>query len=263
MTPRSAGGHGIRLAVWSGPRNVSTALMRSWGNRPDTTVIDEPFYAYYLLATGAAHPGREEVIAHHETDWRKVIAHLTGPIPDGKRIFYQKHMSHHMLPEIDRTWFRDVFHAFLIRDPREVLLSLHKKTPNPRLRDTGFPQLAEIFEQVCELTGEVPPIIDARDLLLDPRGVLEQLCARLGVPFLDCMLSWPPGLRPTDGVWAKYWYDAVEKTTGFQPYRPRTEPLPEHLKPLLEQCTVYYQLLYPHRIRARQDSQTDEVQAVH
>lgn len=249
---------GLRIAVWSGPRNVSTALMRSWGNRPDTFVVDEPFYAYYLLATGAPHPGREEVIAHHETDWRKVIEYLTGDIPHGKKIFYQKHMTHHMLPEIDRSWFADVVHCFLIRDPREVLLSLHKITPNPGLKDTGFPQQAEIFRQVCDLLGEVPPVVDARDLLLDPRGVLSRLCERLGVPFMECMLSWPPGRRKTDGIWAKYWYQAVEQSTGFQPYRPRTEPLPPHLEPLLEKCRECYDLLYPHRIPAESAPSSSE-----
>jgi len=236
--------------MWSGPRNVSTALMRSWGNRPDTAVVDEPFYAYYLLATNAPHPGREEVLRHHETDWRRVIRFLTGPVPGDKRIFYQKHMTHHMLPEIDRSWFRAVRHAFLIRDPREVLLSLHRKTPNPPLEATGFPQQAEIFQQVCSLAEQPPPVIDARELLLDPRRILSELCHRLGVPFVEQMLRWPPGRRPTDGVWAKYWYERVEQSTGFEPYRPREGQLPRSLREVYRECMRCYERLRAHAIGA-------------
>ncbi len=243
----------LRIAMWSGPRNVSTALMRSWENRPDTHVIDEPFYAYYLLATGVAHPGRDEVIEHHETDWRKVVQLLTGPIPDGKSIFYQKHMTHHMLPEIERGWFDRVTHCFLIRDPREVLLSLHRKTPNPPIEATGFPQQAAIFRDVCERTGATPPVIDARELLTDPEYVLRWLCSRLGIPFSDAMLHWPPGPRPTDGVWAKYWYDRVWQSTGFEPYRPRDGELPRRLLPVYRECLACYELLRAHAVRLPTD----------
>ncbi len=238
----------LRIAMWSGPRNVSTALMRSWGNRPDTHVVDEPFYAYYLLATNAPHPGREEVLAHHETDWRRVVEQLTGPIPGGKPIFYQKHMTHHLLPEIDRSWFDRVTHCFLIRDPREVLLSLHRKTPDPPLEATGFPQQAAIFREVCERTGQVPPVVDARELLTNPRYVLNWLCDRLGVPFLEAMLRWPPGRRETDGVWAKYWYERVEQSTGFEPYRPRPGSLPRRLLPVYRECLRCYELLREHAV---------------
>src|SRR5438034_1279920 len=162
----------IRIAMWSGPRNISTAMMRAWGNRSDTFVCDEPLYAHYLLKTGVVHPGRDEVIAHHETDWRKVIAWLTGPVPEAKSIFYQKHMTHHLLPEIDRGWLTLLTHCFLIRDPREVLLSLSKVIPNPRLEDTGLPQQVEIFNLAtaqlrearrlghCFATPITPPVLD-------------------------------------------------------------------------------------------------------
>ncbi|MBX6312077.1 MAG: HAD family hydrolase [Isosphaeraceae bacterium] len=236
--------------MWSGPRNISTALMRSWGQRADTAVCDEPLYGHYLLHTGRTHPGAEEVIAHHETDWRRAVAALLGEVPGGKAIFYQKHMAHHLLPHIDRGWLGEVTNAFLIRHPREMLPSLDKHVPDPSLEDTGLPQQVEIFEMVRERTGRVPPVIDAKDVLQNPRGVLSRLCEALGVAFDEAMLSWPPGRRETDGIWAKYWYENVEKSTTFQPYTPKVEPLNEHLQRLLARCLGYYETLYQHRITA-------------
>jgi len=238
----------VRVAMWSGPRNISTALLRSWGNRPDTTVVDEPLYAYYLKRTGLDHPGAEEVIARHESDWKRVVDWLTGPVPEGKAVWYQKHMAHHLLPEVDRSWLDRVTNTFLIREPSEMITSLVKVLPNPRLEDTGLPQQAEIFEQVRGATGSTPPVIDARDVLENPRALLERLCERLGLPFDEAMLSWPPGLRPTDGVWAKYWYANVEKSTGFQPYTPKNEPVPKRLESVLDACETLYQRLYEHRL---------------
>ena len=237
-----------RIAMWSGPRNISTALMRSWGNRPDTFVCDEPLYAHYLLKTGVAHPGADEVIRWHETDWRKVVAWLTGDIPGGKPIFYQKHMTHHLLPEIERDWMDQLDNAFLIREPREVLVSLAQVLPNPRLEDTGFPQQHEIFCWVRDRTGRVPPIVDARDVLENPERILRLLCRALDVEFTEAMLSWPPGPRPTDGIWAKHWYDAVWQTTSFQPYSPKARLVPEHLAGLLEESTALYRQLFEHRL---------------
>jgi hypothetical protein len=241
-----------RIAMWSGPRNISTAVLRAWGNRPDTFVTDEPLYAHYLLKTGAAHPGADEVIAHHETDWRKVIAWLTGPIPEGRSIWYQKHMTHHLLPEIDRGWLDQLTHAFLIRDPREMLISLAKNLPNASLRDTGLPQQTEIFEHVWRSGGRVPPVVDARDVLEDPRRMLTLLCEALGVPFDDAMLHWPRGRRDTDGVWAKHWYASVEKSTTFEPYNPKDEPLPDYLQPLLRECLPHYERLYAVRLNGQE-----------
>lgn len=238
----------IRIAMWSGPRNISTALMRSWGNRPDTFVCDEPLYAHYLAVTAKPHPARDEVIAHHETDWRKVVASLTGPVPAGRAIFYQKHMAHHLLPDIDRRWLDHLTHAFLIRDPLDMLTSLVKNVPQPELDDTGLPQQLELFERVRQAAGRTPPVIDARDVLENPRRILSKLCAALGVPFLDAMLAWPPGRRDTDGVWAPHWYAAVERSTTFQPYQPKHEPLPPRLEPLLHHCRRLYDQLYPHRL---------------
>lgn len=234
--------------MWSGPRNISTALLRAWGNRPDTYVCDEPLYAHYLRATGAPHPGADEVIRHHEPDWRKAAAWLTGPIPEGKSIFYQKHMSHHLLPEIERDWLEALTNCFLLREPREMLASLARILANPTLEDTGLPQQAKLFEWERARTGRIPPVIDARDVLENPRGMLERLCDALGVPFAEAMLSWPPGRRATDGVWAKHWYAAVERTTTFQPYEPRHEPLPREVEHLHEACREYYEHLYRHRL---------------
>ncbi|MEP0848560.1 MAG: HAD family hydrolase [Phycisphaerae bacterium] len=238
-----------RIAMWSGPRNISTALMRAWGNRPDTFVTDEPFYAHYLKQTGVEHPGADEVIAAHETDWRKVVAWLTGPVPEDRRIWYQKHMTHHMLPGVSRDWFGQMRHAFLIREPREMLASLLKKHPSATLPETGLPQQLEIFEHVRRQTGVTPPVIDAKDVLLDPRGVLSRLCAALAVEFDESMLSWPAGRRATDGVWAKYWYENVERSTGFEPYRERNGTLPPEAEALARECERLYRVLADVRLR--------------
>ena len=239
----------LRLAVWSGPRNISTALMRSWGNRSDTFVCDEPLYAHYLAVTGKPHPGAAEVIAAGEPDWRRVVEYLTGAVPEGKVIFYQKHMTHHLLPHVERTWLGALAHCFLIRHPREVLASYARIVADPTFEDLGYPQQEEIFTWVRRHTGTTPPVLDARDVLHDPRRLLGLLCAALGVEFQEAMLSWPPGLRPTDGVWAKHWYGEVETSTGFRPYTPRSEAVPARLADLYERCLASYETLYAHRLR--------------
>jgi sulfotransferase family protein len=238
----------VRIAMWSGPRNISTAMMRAWGNRPDTFVIDEPFYAYYLEATGKEHPGADEVIASGETDWRKVIAQLTGPVPNGKQIFFQKQMAHHLLPEVDRGWLGTVTNCFLIREPREVIASYIKKREDPVLEDLGFMQQMEIFDFVRLRAKSIPPIVDARDVMENPRRMLRLLCEAVGVQFSESMLSWPPGLRETDGIWARHWYGEVAKTTSFQPYRPREAKLPAHLREIYDHCRVLYERLYGYRL---------------
>jgi Sulfotransferase domain len=238
----------IRIAMWSGPRNISTAMMRSWGNRPDTVVIDEPFYACYLKTTDKEHPGADEVIASGETNLRKVIERLTGPVPNGKRILYQKQMTHHLLPQVDRQWLRTITNCFLIRDPREVIVSYIKKNPDPALEDLGFVQQAAIFDFVFNQTDSVPLVVDARDVLQNPERILRLLCDAIGVEFNNAMLSWPPGLRDTDGIWAKFWYHEVATSTSFQPYRPKNEPIPDRLRKIHEQCRECYDRLYQHRL---------------
>ena len=237
--------------MWSGPRNVSTAFMRSWENRPDTVVVDEPFYAHYLLATGAEHPGRDEVLAHHETEWRRVVDSLLAPLPPGVRVSYQKQMSHHLLPHMGRDWLGEMTHAFLIRDPAPMLASLGEKLGRFALEATGLPQQVEIFEYVLRSTGRVPPVLDAADLLAAPEPMLRALCASLGIPFSERMLSWPPGPRATDGVWAKHWYARVERSTGFEPAEAAVMPeLAGRLAALEAQCRPLYEQLHAHRLRA-------------
>jgi hypothetical protein len=231
--------------MWSGPRTVSTALMRSFGNRPDTVVADEPLYAFYLARTGISHPGREEILASMPTGWREVLDDLTSaPLPAGKSVYYGKHMTHHLLPEVDRAALAPLRHAYLIRDPAELLASYAKVRSQPTLEDLGIVQQAEIFA-TCP-----GPVLDSRDLLEDPEGTLRALCAALGIPFSAAMLSWAPGPRDTDGVWGPYWYDSVWRSTGFGPYRAPGAPLPAGLAALAERCRPYYERLYARRLVA-------------
>jgi hypothetical protein len=239
----------LRIAVWSGPRSLSTVLMRSWGNRADTAVWDEPFYAHYLKETGVAHPGADEVVARHETDWRKVVESIVGPVPGSKAIYYQKHMTKHMLDPIDMAWLERVINCFLIREPREVITSFVKVVQRPDAAELGFRRQVEIFERVRRTTGGIPIVIDASDLLKDPRRLLGLWCERLGIPFLESMLRWPPGRRSTDGSWAKHWYAAVEASTTFAPYKPKNDTVPDELRGLLAESEELYAQLHAHRLR--------------
>jgi Sulfotransferase domain len=239
----------LRLAVWSGPRNISTAMMRAWENRPDTVVIDEPFYAFYLDQTGKNHPGAAEIVAAGQTNWREIVNRLTAWTPAGKRILFQKQMTHHLLPEINREWIVDLTNCFLIRDPREVILSYIKVTPEPALEDLGFVQQLKIFDFVRERSKTIPAVIDARDILQNPERMMRVLCNAIGVEFDYAMLSWPPGLRETDGIWAKYWYHQVASSTSFQPYRRRNGIVPNRLREIYAQCCECYEQLYDYRLR--------------
>ncbi|MBS0433215.1 MAG: HAD family hydrolase [Proteobacteria bacterium] len=229
--------------MWSGPRNISTAMMRAWENRGDTAVIDEPFYAHYLVETGVNHPGREEVIASQSSDAAEVAAMLTGPIPDGQPIWYQKHMTQHMLTHMSLDWLDRVTNCFLIREPESVVASFTIQRPDAAAWELGFEQQARLFDHVCDQLGHAPPVIDADDVLKDPRGSLSALCAKLGIPFTDRMLHWPPGPRASDGVWATHWYAAVERSTGFAPYRKREVKLTPFQRKLAEQCRPHYERL--------------------
>jgi hypothetical protein len=239
----------LRIAMWSGPRNISTAMMRAWENRLDTAVVDEPFYACYLAETGVDHPGREEVIASQPTDWRKVVAALTGPVPGAAPVFYQKHMTHHMLPGFGRDWLGEVCNCFLIRNPREVVASYAETRRAPKLEDLGFVQQAQIFDEVADRLGAAPPVVDAADVLSDPAGSLAALCGAVGIQFDARMLSWPPGPRASDGVWAKHWYGAVLDSTGFVPLRSRAKPVPPELEALVDAAWPSYERLAGYRLR--------------
>ncbi len=235
--------------MWSGPRNISTAMMRAFENREDCAVVDEPLYGYYLATTGVDHPGREEVIASGPTDWRAVVRALVGPIPKGRAIWYQKHMTHHLLPEVERGWMDAMVHCFLIRSPAEVLSSYAKTRPNPTAEDLGFSQQAEIYDWVAARAQVPPLVIESRDILEDPRRLLSALCAALQIPFSERMLSWPAGPRDSDGVWAKHWYDKVWASTGFQPPSPRALEIPARLQPIVDDAQPIYERLYAARLR--------------
>ena len=238
--------------MWSGPRNISTAMMRAFGSRPDCAVIDEPFYAAYLAATGLQHPLRTEILASQPTDWREVVGKLLGPVPGGKVMFYQKHMTHHMLPAIDRSWAFDCRNAFLIRDPAQVLASYRLRHDWPGLSDIGVLQQAELFDIVCDRIGAPPPVIDAADVLAAPGAVLTVLCASLGIDYLPAMLRWAAGTRHTDGVWAPAWYQSVEQSTGFAaPEAGGNAPvLDDDLRRVADAARPYYDRLVKHRICA-------------
>jgi hypothetical protein len=240
---------GLRIAMWSGPRNISTAMMRAWENREDTVVIDEPFYAHYLVATGVDHPGRDEVIAAQCNDDAEVAAQLIGPIPQGRPIWYQKHMTQHMLASMPLDWLDHVSNCFLIRAPEAVVASFTIQRPDAAAWELGFEQQSRLFEHVCARLGQAPPVIDASDVLRDPAGILGALCKRLDIPFSPRMLQWPRGPRASDGVWAPHWYAAVERSTGFAPFREQTPTLSAFQQRLADQCQPHYQRLSAHRLQ--------------
>lgn len=237
--------------MWSGPRNLSTAMMRSFGNRADTFVSDEPFYGCFLKASGADHPMRDEVIAAMDCDWAGVARTISGPVPGGRPIWYQKHMWHHMVGPVGYADFAgDFTHAFLIRDPALMIASYLRKREAAAFEDFGLDRQAEFFEREADRLGEAPPVVDAQDVLADPRGTLSMLCGRLGIAFDPAMLAWPPGGRATDGPWAPHWYQTVEASTGFGPPEPLPDDLPDDALRLAERCLPYYERLAAHRIVA-------------
>jgi len=241
----------IRIAMWSGPRNISTAMMRSFGARPDTAVVDEPFYAAYLTATGLDHPMREEVLASQPCDCRDVIAQVLGPVPQNKPVWYQKHMTHHMLPQFGIEWLASVRSAFLIRDPAAVLASYVQKREAVELADIGIVRQRELFEREAQRLGAAPPVVDSNALLANPAQVLAQLCAALGIPFTEAMLHWPVGRRESDGVWAPAWYSAVERSTCFAPPPAPVDPaspLPDSLRRIADEARPHYEAMRAHCI---------------
>ena len=238
----------VRIAMWSGPRNISTALMRSWEARGDCGVTDEPLYAHYLLETKLNHPGADEVMNSQPTDWHVVCDELSGPGPEGKEIWYQKHMAHHLLSHIERDWMQDVRHCFLIRDPAAVVASYAKRRDEVSLRDLGYQDLIEIFNYVTDDLDQAPIVVDSQDLLREPAKVLHSLCRELEVEYTEKMLSWEPGLRESDGVWAKHWYNSVEKSTGFAPYEENAIDYPDRLEAVVNEAREYYEFLWEQRL---------------
>ncbi len=238
----------MKLAMWSGPRNLSTALMYAFAARGDCAVWDEPFYAAYLAATGIDHPMRDQVIAAGEADGARVAAACLGPMPEGRAIWYQKHMTLHMVPEFDRGFMRGLTNVFLIRHPARVVASYSKKREAPTLADIGFVQQAELFEQVARFSGRVPLVVDSADIRADPHGTLGRLCDALGIGFDPAMLRWAAGPKPYDGVWAPHWYNAVHASTGIDEPEGELPSLAAEYAPIVEQALPYYQRLASHRI---------------
>ena len=240
----------VRIAMWSGPRNLSTAMMRSFGSRRDTFVSDEAFYGCFLKDSGADHPMRGEITAAMDCDWQSVMATLRGDPPGGRPIWYQKHMWHHMTGSIGYADFDGFTHAFLIREPERMIASYLRKREAAEFEDFGMDRQAEFFERESDRLGHAPPVIDANDVLADPQGALSKLCTTLGIPWDRAMLSWAPGRRATDGPWASHWYASVEQSIGFG--QPETDEvdLPQDAQRIADRCRPYYDHLAAHRIRA-------------
>ena len=241
----------VRIAMWSGPRNLSTAMMRSFGNRADTYVSDEPFYGCFLKDAGADHPMRDDVIAAMDCDWRGVMASLRADPPDGAPVWYQKHMWHHMTGPIGHEDFAGFTHAFLIREPERMIASYLRKREAAAFDDFGLERQADFFDREADRLGQAPPVIDANDVLADPEGMLSQLCAALGIAWDPAMLRWPPGRRDTDGPWAPHWYGAVEASTGFGPQETDQVDLPADAQQVADRCRPYYERLAEHRLSPR------------
>lgn len=237
----------LNLSMWSGPRNVSTALMYSFRQRSDTVVFDEPLYGHYLKVSGAEHPGREEVLAAMDTNGERVVREVLLATSD-KPIRFYKNMAHHLLG-LERSFLSQLTNILLIRDPRDMLPSLSQQIPNPILRDTGLKEQVEILDAILK-TKQTPVVIDSRELLNNPKAVLQEVCKRLDVPFEEAMLSWEAGAKNEDGVWAKHWYHNVHASTAFGKYEAKKEPFPKHLEPLLEESLPFYERLYEHAIKA-------------
>jgi len=240
----------VRINSWSGPRNLSTALMRSFAQRSDTRVVDEPLYGHYLAITGAPHPGRDELVEVLETDATRVVNDLIlGPCDND--VLFLKQMVHHLTPDLDLAFLDECTNVFLIRDPAEVIASLVKQLPEPGMRDVGLARQVELFRDLRS-RGQEPPVVDSRLLLHDPGGVLSALCVRIGLDWDAGMLSWPAGPQPEDGPWSRYWYDNVHRSTGFEPYRPGARAVPEHCQDLLEECRALYDEMLPNAIGAEE-----------
>jgi hypothetical protein len=238
----------MKIAMWSGPRNLSTAMMYAFAARGDCAVWDEPFYAAYLAKTGIDHPMRDTIVATDDTDPTRIAAACMGPTPDGKALHYQKHMTLHMIPEFDRGFMRHLTNVFLIRHPARVVASYSQKREAPTLPDIGFVQQAELFDQVAGWTGRTPLVIDSADIRANPQESLEKLCTALGIPFTENMLHWPAGPKSYDGVWAPHWYNAVHASTGFGDPEGPLPTLPAEYAPLVEQALPHYQRLAAHKL---------------
>ena len=238
----------MKIAMWSGPRNLSTAMMYAFASRGDCVVWDEPFYAAYLQATGIKHPMRDEIIAVHEPDPDRVAAICKGPVPQGQRYFYQKHMTMHMVDGFDRRWMRSCQNVFLIRHPARVVASYAKKREGATFEDIGFLQQDQLFSEVTDWSGAPPVVIDSDDIRADPAAMLQKLCTALGIPFTRKMLHWPAGGNDADGIWAAHWYGAVHRSTGFDGSEGPLPALGGVYAGLVEKSLPYYQKLSAYKL---------------
>ncbi len=237
-----------RIAMWTGPRNISTTMMRSFENRPDCTVVDEPLYAHYLTQTGLKHPMQEEILSAQSSHWKTVIRDLIEDTPS--EIYFQKHMCHHITDDMSLDWLEGMDHFFLIREPKRMIASYADRMDDVTPEGLGLQKEAELFDHISHLTGKTPAVLDANVTLADPEGVLRKLCAYLDIEFSEKMLSWPAGTRESDGVWAPHWYNSVNQSTGFKQQDNRNITLPSSLMPIVEACTPHYEHLYNHRLTA-------------
>ncbi len=234
----------IRIAMWSGPRNISTALMRSFENRPDTYVTDEPLYSYFLNKTDLKHPGWKEIIRSQNSNWEEIITWLNGAIPNNKSVWYQKHMAHHLIDGDNFRWIKSLKNCFLIRHPKDVIASYTKKFDLSSAEQLGYPQQKELYDWLCCETDSIPPIIDAQEISKTPLDILQKLCKDLKIKFYKSMLSWEKGRRDTDGFWAKYWYENVEASTGFIPLSQNEKDIPKQWKSIYAESLAIYEYLF-------------------
>lgn len=238
----------VRIAMWSGPRNISTAMMRAWENRSDCVVVDEPFYACYLKATGLKHPMYEEIFQDQSSDWNEVAQQLCFDHV-GTDVYYQKQMTHHIVPGTNLDWTANISHCFLIRDPFEAVSSYREKMDRITVDDVGIVRQWELYQEISDITGQDIPVIDSKQVLQNPEQILSSVCQRFDIPFTEEMLSWPPGRRDSDGVWAPHWYQVVEKSTGFAPYRKKEINLTDEQYAIAEASMPAYEQMTEHAIR--------------
>ncbi len=234
--------------MWSGPRNISTAMMRSFENRKDTVVIDEPFYAYYLNKTGFNHPCKKEVLRSQSKNWNEVVGLITSDLPKNKSIWYQKHMVHHILSFDDIGWVKGFKNCFLIRHPKEVIISYAKKNNINSAYDLGYEQQVNLFKKIKEITGSSPSVFDSKDILSSPKSILQKLCIELDIKFSVKMLNWPKGNRPSDGVWSSHWYKNVVNSDRFMSYKEPLQDLKKEHIDIFKECMYHYNYLNSFKI---------------
>ena len=239
----------IRIAMWSGPRNISTAMMRSFGGRSDCAVSDEPFYGAFLKQTGQRQPMADEVIASMDCDWQSVAEEMRGPVPGSQPLWYQKQMPHHMVADVSIGDFPDHRHAFLIRDPVRVVASYAAKRVEVNAEDLGYARQLDYVDQAAQMTGKPPIVLDSADIVRDPEAHLKALCSALDIPWDDGMLSWQAGPRDSDGIWATHWYGRVLETTGFGGAESAAPQLDAAAQRIADECQPWYERLSAYKIR--------------